>query len=487
MLVNHALFSMFPRLLWNEHVRLTLGDDAARPVRLRRAGVVRAPTRGRCTGRGPRPGAAAGGRPAPDDRAAGRVPAGQARVRRVRRARAWRSPGCRACSTSGTPGRRRGGSPTRSRTTSRCSASGSPTTVCRRSARTAGSPWPGTPRRSGCAAARTSSWTSSRPTRGPVVVDGLSVRFPARVASDVGFSCLLPLLRSRSAADVADGPARLGRPGQPGADRGRRRDGAQRRRGPRRDPRSRRTGGCPTTPGPTRRGRHRGTALAEPAPVTDVAVDANERPARRRARPRARVRGAVPGAADPRAARPSGGPFEPADMAAIHGDTLLGSADELLGWVRRADDLSPEAVALRDRLLAWDRHMAADSVDAGAFAAWRTEVAVLLTAHPALAPLHRPHGRGVLFDPWLAVVGPRVADALPRLLGAAGARDRRCGGGARGAGAGRVGGRRRPDLGRPPPAPAGPRPCSASPARRSMPSRCPATPTACAAPRACRA
>ena len=28
MLVNHALFSMFPRLLWNEHVRLTLGDDA---------------------------------------------------------------------------------------------------------------------------------------------------------------------------------------------------------------------------------------------------------------------------------------------------------------------------------------------------------------------------------------------------------------------------------------------------------------------------
>jgi len=96
----------------------------------------------------------------------------------------------------------------------------------------------------------------------------------------------------------------------------------------------------------------------------------------------------------------------------------LGSADELLGWARRADVLSPPAAALRDRLLAWDRHMDAGSADAGVFAAWRTEVAVLLSAHPALAPLHAPHGRGVLLDPWLGV-GPRVADGLPRLLGAA--------------------------------------------------------------------
>ena len=61
--------------------------------------------------------------------------------------------------------------------------------------------------------------------------------------------------------------------------------------------------------------------------------------------------------------------------------------------------------------------MAAGSADAGAFAAWRTEVAALLTAHPALAPLHEPHGHGALLDLWLGV-GPRVADSLPQLLAA---------------------------------------------------------------------
>ena len=153
-------------------------------------------------------------------------------------------------------------------------------------------------------------------------------------------------------------------------------------------------------------------------------------------------------------------------MAAIHGDTLLGSADELLGWVRRADDLSPAAAALRDRLLAWDRHMSAGSTDAGAFAAWRTEVAVLLTAHPALAPLHEPHGRGAARP----LAGRRTARGR-RAAAAPGrdrARDRRCGRGARGAGAGRR--RRRPTRpGATATACSRSRPCSASPARPSMP------------------
>ena len=142
-------------------------------------------------------------------------------------------------------------------------------------------------------------------------------------------------------------------------------------------------------------------------------------------------------------------------MAAIHGDTLLGSADELLGWVRRADALSPAAAALRDRLLAWDRHMDAGQrrrggvrrlADRGRGAAHRA---------PGLAPLHAPHGRGALLDPWLGV-GPRVADALSRLLGAAaigidGVAVTR-------AALERVASCRGRDLGRSPPAPAGPDP-----------------------------
>ena len=39
--------------------------------------------------------------------------------------------------------------------------------------------------------------------RGPIVVGDLSVRFPARATFDVGFGCLLPLLRARTAHDVA--------------------------------------------------------------------------------------------------------------------------------------------------------------------------------------------------------------------------------------------------------------------------------------------
>ncbi|GEK23542.1 penicillin acylase family protein [Cellulomonas xylanilytica] len=252
--------------------------------------------------------------------------------------------------------------------------------------------------------------------RGPVVLDGLSIRFPARVASDVGFSCLLPLLRSRTAADVVDALRGWVDP----VNRVLTADSAgtvlsldaglvaTRRSADRRLPHDAWSEAARPVDW------HR---LADPTPVPGIAVDANERPADA-ARDLGRAYVAPYRARRIRTLLGAGGSFGPADLAAIHGDTLLGSAGELLGWVRRAEDLSPAAAALRDRLLAWDRHMAADSTDAGAFAAWRTQVAVLLTDHPTLAPLHAPHGRGSLLDPWLGV-GPRVADSLTRLLAAA--------------------------------------------------------------------
>ncbi|MFC7982225.1 penicillin acylase family protein [Streptomyces sp. NPDC057336] len=80
-----------------------------------------------------------------------------------------------------------------------------------------------------------------------------------------------------------------------------------------------------------------------------------------------------------------------------------------------APALSPEAASLRDRLLAWDRHMDADSVGAAAYAAVRAAVVRRLAAHPALAPAAVPPAYPEVLQPWLALV-PRVAYALEHLL-----------------------------------------------------------------------
>ncbi|GHH57421.1 penicillin amidase [Streptomyces umbrinus] len=104
-----------------------------------------------------------------------------------------------------------------------------------------------------------------------------------------------------------------------------------------------------------------------------------------------------------------------ADMAALHMDTHLASAAPLLDHLAALDDLTPEAVSLRDRLLHWDRHMAADSTEAATYAAVRGEVVRRLAAHPALARLTEPRPYPEVFRPWLALV-PRVAFALESLL-----------------------------------------------------------------------
>ena len=106
-----------------------------------------------------------------------------------------------------------------------------------------------------------------------------------------------------------------------------------------------------------------------------------------------------------------------ADMPAIHMDTHLGSAAPLLDHLADLSDLSPEASALRDRLLAWDRRMDADSTDAAAYAAVRGAVVRRLAAHPAFAALAEPPTYPEVFLPWLALL-PRIAFALEHLLSA---------------------------------------------------------------------
>ncbi|MET9376658.1 penicillin acylase family protein [Streptomyces sp. NPDC002992] len=77
--------------------------------------------------------------------------------------------------------------------------------------------------------------------------------------------------------------------------------------------------------------------------------------------------------------------------------------------------LSRRALAVRARLLGWDRRMEADSVDAGLYAAVRGAVVRRVAGHPAFAALREPAPHPALFQPWLAL-GPRVAFALETLL-----------------------------------------------------------------------
>jgi penicillin amidase len=102
-------------------------------------------------------------------------------------------------------------------------------------------------------------------------------------------------------------------------------------------------------------------------------------------------------------------------MPAIHTDTHLASATALLDHLRSLDALTPEAAALRDRLLAWNRRMDADSADAALYAAVRGAVVRRLAAHPAFAALATPPAYPDVFRPWLALL-PRVGFALEHLL-----------------------------------------------------------------------
>ncbi|MEV6992292.1 GNAT family N-acetyltransferase [Streptomyces sp. NPDC093228] len=106
------------------------------------------------------------------------------------------------------------------------------------------------------------------------------------------------------------------------------------------------------------------------------------------------------------------------EMPAVHMDTRLASAAPLLDRLRALDGLTPGAGALRDVLLAWDRHMDADSGAAAVYAAVRGAVVRRLAAHPAFAELAAaPSPYPEVFLPWLALL-PRIGFALEHLLAA---------------------------------------------------------------------
>ncbi|MFE0950012.1 penicillin acylase family protein [Streptomyces mutabilis] len=258
--------------------------------------------------------------------------------------------------------------------------------------------------------------------RGPVIAGGpeglddgtpaaLSLRYPPRVTADLGFSALLPLLRARRVADVDRALDAWAEPVNvvQAADT----EGGLLHRVAGRVPV--RASANSLRPVLAWEPGHEWTGWHTPprAGLTEgVAVMANQRGP---AAPLG-VEFAPPHRADRIAALLAGKDgWSAADMPAIHTDTHLASAGPLLDRLAALDDLSPEAAALRDRLLAWDRRMDADSTEAAAYAAVRGAVVRRLAAHPALAPAAVAPAYPEVLLPWLALV-PRVAYALEHLL-----------------------------------------------------------------------
>ncbi|MFJ3907958.1 penicillin acylase family protein [Streptomyces vinaceus] len=252
--------------------------------------------------------------------------------------------------------------------------------------------------------------------RGPVIVHEdsadrtLSLRYPPRVRRDLGFAVLPALLRARTVADIdraLDGwaePVNVVHAADTEGGLLHRVAGAV----PLRDPANR----LRPVPAWDPRYAWQGWARTPAEPVQGFAVMANARgiasplgvefaPPHRANR----IRELLSGSAD----------WSAKAMADVHGDTHLASAEPLLALLPALDGISPAARALRERLLAWDRHMAAESTDATVFSALRTAVVRRFAADPALAALAGAPPGPEVFHPWLYLV-PRVGYALEGLL-----------------------------------------------------------------------
>ncbi|MEU9143108.1 penicillin acylase family protein [Streptomyces sp. NPDC048349] len=250
--------------------------------------------------------------------------------------------------------------------------------------------------------------------RGPVIVNEggrtLSLRYPPRVRRDLGFAALPALLRARTVADIDRAldhwaePVNVVHAADSSGGLLHRVAGAV----PLRDNANR----LRPVPAWDRRHAWQGWAETPAEPVQGFAVMANARgiasplgvefaPPHRANR----IRELLSGSAD----------WSPKAMAAVHGDTYLASAGPLLALLPAPDGLSPAAAALRARLLAWDRHMAADSTDATVFSAFRTATVRRLAADPVFADLAGAPTGPEVFHPWLYLV-PRIGYALEGLL-----------------------------------------------------------------------
>jgi penicillin amidase len=233
--------------------------------------------------------------------------------------------------------------------------------------------------------------------RGPVIDfdratgEALSLRTPSWVERDLGFDCLLPLLRARCVDDVVAALRGWVEPVNSvlTADR----TGTVRSFTaglvPIRDPRCRRE----PVPAWEPRYQWQGGYVRLPEPTTpEMVVNANDR--------RTDVAGIGADFAPPhRARRIRTLLAHRTPDPAIHTDTFVANLT-LRSLLARLDRLSVDAARLRDRLSAWDGHMDAHSGEAAAFAAWRSALARRLADHPCLRPLQTSRPFDELFAPW---------------------------------------------------------------------------------------
>lgn len=240
--------------------------------------------------------------------------------------------------------------------------------------------------------------------RGPVIIDepggpAFSLRTPARVERDAGFGALLPLLRARSVADVQAAFGRWVEPVNSAvvADRSGQIRHLVAGRVPLRDPANMDL----PVPAWDPQFAWSGSYAAMPVEGGDrMLVSANDRASGgglgtyyfapyRADRVRDRLEAAS-----------ASGPLDAATMAAIHRDSHLGeaaAAQHLLGAV----PLSGPAATVRDEIVGWDRHMAADSRPAALFAAWRSHLVEWLATQSRLAVLHDTGSLPPLYGPWM--------------------------------------------------------------------------------------
>ncbi len=236
-----------------------------------------------------------------------------------------------------------------------------------------------------------------RTAHGVVFADGLSLRDPATETGDVGFEALLPLLRARTVDDVDRALDRWVVPvnNVVVADT----SGAVRYR---------LAGLVPTRAAD---GSWTGWLDADATGRHDVPPDGQVVTANERRGPESDLVGAE-FAAPYRARRihallDGRTGLTPSDMAAIHGDDLLGTVPALTALVPGGFD-------------DFDGRMTAGSPAAGRFAAWRTELVRRIVAQPVFAGVRDPapeHRHSSVFAPWLDLTHT-VASSLPSLVAA---------------------------------------------------------------------
>jgi penicillin G amidase len=213
--------------------------------------------------------------------------------------------------------------------------------------------------------------------RGPMIMDGISLRYPPRVTSRLGFEALPKLLRATTVDDVDAAFEEWVEPVNVvlAADTA----GGLLHRTAGMVPRRHESNRLRVVP--AWEAEHQWDGWHDPMPRATVDGPAVMANARELAAPLG-VEFATPHRSrrirELLASRPT---WSVGEMPDIHTDTFLGSAGSILDLLPGLADLSEQAVALRTELLGWDRRMDAASTTASSYAALRKALVSRLTDH----------------------------------------------------------------------------------------------------------